>query len=101
MAPPALAIAGLIIVPISLAASITVHWYCRFRARRQQRAQHHQWHRSNALDIELSPMKPRSDAQQAAKHEAAEHTRWPRSLYDSDGIPSTRFTATRTFPVPY
>ena len=102
MAPPALVIAGLIIIPISLATSLTIYWYRRFRARHaQQRTQHHHWHRGLLFDVELLPMRPNTDAQQAVKHEAAEHASWPRSLHDSDGIPNKRFTPRYTIPVPY
>lgn len=97
MSPPALVIAGLVIVPISIAVSVTVYGYRRFRARRaQQRAQHHRWHRNSVQDIELLPIKPRADA-----HPAVKHASWPRSLHDNGGIPNTRFTPMRTFPVPY
>jgi hypothetical protein len=97
MPPPALVVAGLVVIPISIGISLTVYAYRRLRARRaQQRAQHPQWHRENALEIELSPLNPEADAQQAVARVS-----WPRSLHSGNRVRDARFTPTRTFPVPY
>lgn len=94
---PALVLAGLIIIPISIAIPLTLYGYRELRARRaQQQIQHHQWHRGNSPNIELSLTKHETDAQQAVKQGS-----WPRSLRGDEEMPSTRFTPKRTFPVPY
>lgn len=93
MSPPALIITGLVIAPILLAVSLAYYSHRTLRAHRaQQRVQHQQWHRTNALDPDLPLTRLETNSGQASR---------PRSVSNDVRIPVARLTPPRTYPVPY
>ncbi|KAF2621387.1 hypothetical protein BU25DRAFT_463746 [Macroventuria anomochaeta] len=92
MPPPALLVASLVFIPVSIGIALAYIFYRRLRARRIERqTQHASWHRRNDIDIELSPIKTKSTSKQAVTRGD-----WPRNLREEQIVPK-RFTPLRTF----
>lgn len=93
MSLPPLLNAGLVLILVSIGVFLAYIGYRRLRARRALRqAQYNNWHRQNATDIELLPIKMNSFSKQAATR-----SNWPRDMRDHEQIFEKIFTPTRTF----